>query len=100
MVGVTVGVGTDGVSASGNLDLKRQMDLAAGLFKDARMDPTAVGAERAGGVRPGLHIDHLFHRVLARRQDDHDPDRQESREDQTSHVGTSLTRRYSDPTSR
>jgi len=45
--GVTVGVGTDGVSASGNLDLKRQMYLAAGLFKDARMDAAAVGAERA-----------------------------------------------------
>jgi cytosine/adenosine deaminase-related metal-dependent hydrolase len=45
--GMTVGVGTDGVSASGNLDLKRQMYLAAGLFKDARLDPTAVGAERA-----------------------------------------------------
>jgi 5-methylthioadenosine/S-adenosylhomocysteine deaminase len=45
--GVTVGVGTDGVSASGNLDLKRQMYLAAGLFKDSRMDPNAVGAARA-----------------------------------------------------
>ena len=45
--GVTVGLGTDGVSASGNLDLKRQMYLAAGLFKDARMDPEAVGAARA-----------------------------------------------------
>ena len=44
---VTVGLGTDGVSASGNLDLKRQMYLAAGLFKDCRMDPTAVGAQRA-----------------------------------------------------
>ncbi len=45
--GVTVGLGTDGVSASGNLDLKRQMYLAAGLFKDARMDPEAIGAARA-----------------------------------------------------
>ena len=45
--GVTVGLGTDGVSASGNLDLKRQMYLVAGLFKDARMDPEAVGAGRA-----------------------------------------------------
>ena len=44
---VTVGLGTDGVSASGNLDLKRQMYLAAGLFKDCRLDPTAVGAQRA-----------------------------------------------------
>jgi 5-methylthioadenosine/S-adenosylhomocysteine deaminase len=46
-LGVTVGLGTDGVSASGNLDLKRQMYLAAGLFKDARMDPTMIGAARA-----------------------------------------------------
>ena len=46
-VDVTVGLGTDGVSASGNLDLKRQMYLAAGLFKDCRGDPNAVGAERA-----------------------------------------------------
>ena len=45
--GVTVGLGTDGVSASGNLDLMRQMYLAAGLFKDARLDPTAVGARSA-----------------------------------------------------
>jgi cytosine/adenosine deaminase-related metal-dependent hydrolase len=45
--GLTVGLGTDGVSASGTLDLKRQMFLAAGLFKDARMDPTMVGAARA-----------------------------------------------------
>jgi cytosine/adenosine deaminase-related metal-dependent hydrolase len=45
--GVTVGLGTDGVSASGNLDLKRQMYLAAGLFKDARMDATVLGAAQA-----------------------------------------------------
>jgi cytosine/adenosine deaminase-related metal-dependent hydrolase len=44
---VAVGLGTDGVSASGNLDLKRQMYLAAGLFKDCRRDATAVGADRA-----------------------------------------------------
>jgi 5-methylthioadenosine/S-adenosylhomocysteine deaminase len=60
--GVTVGLGTDGVSASGNLDLKRQMYLVAGLFKDARMDPEAVGAARAlrmatidGARALGLH---------------------------------------------
>lgn len=45
--GVTVGVGTDGVSASGNLNLMRQMYMVAGLFKDARMDPELVGARRA-----------------------------------------------------
>ena len=37
--GITVGLGTDGVSASGNLNLMRQMYVVAGLFKDARMDP-------------------------------------------------------------
>ena len=45
--GVTVGLGTDGVSASGNLNMMRQLHLAAGLFKDARMDATLVGARRA-----------------------------------------------------
>lgn len=45
--GVTVGLGTDGVSASGNLNLMRQMYVVAGLFKDARRDPRYVGAEQA-----------------------------------------------------
>ena len=45
--GVTVSLGTDGVSAAGNLNLYRQMHLVAGLFKDARLDPTLVGAEKA-----------------------------------------------------
>lgn len=45
--GVTVGLGTDGVSASGNLNLMRQLYLVAGLFKDARMNPDLVGARRA-----------------------------------------------------
>ena len=45
--GVTVGLGTDGVSAAGNLNLHRQIHLAAGLFKDARMDASLVGARRA-----------------------------------------------------
>ncbi|HEV8564113.1 MAG TPA: amidohydrolase [Actinomycetota bacterium] len=45
--GVVVGLGTDGVSASGNLSLMRQLYLAAGLYKDARMDPSLVGASRA-----------------------------------------------------
>jgi cytosine/adenosine deaminase-related metal-dependent hydrolase len=45
--GVTVGLGTDGVSASGNLSMMRQSHLAAGLFKDARRDATLVGAHRA-----------------------------------------------------
>ncbi len=45
--GITMGLGCDGVSAAGSLDLLRQVHLVAGLFKDARMDPAAVPAERA-----------------------------------------------------
>jgi len=45
--GVTVGVGTDGVSAAGNMNLMRQMYLAAGLFKDARLDAGQIGARDA-----------------------------------------------------
>jgi cytosine/adenosine deaminase-related metal-dependent hydrolase len=45
--GVHVGLGTDGVSAAGNLNLHRQVHLAAGLFKDARMDPAQVGGRAA-----------------------------------------------------
>ncbi|WP_196810978.1 amidohydrolase family protein [Arthrobacter sp. 35W] len=45
--GVTVGLGTDGVSAAGNLNLHRQIHIVAGLFKDARRDPTLVGARQA-----------------------------------------------------
>ena len=45
--GVTVGVGTDGVSAAGNMNLMRQMYLVAGLFKDARLDATQIGAREA-----------------------------------------------------
>jgi 5-methylthioadenosine/S-adenosylhomocysteine deaminase len=45
--GVKVGLGTDGVSAAGNLNLHRQVHLVAGLFKDARMDPSMVGARVA-----------------------------------------------------
>jgi cytosine/adenosine deaminase-related metal-dependent hydrolase len=45
--GVTVSLGTDGVSAAGNLSLMRQMYVVAGLFKDARNDAALVGARRA-----------------------------------------------------
>lgn len=45
--GATVGLGTDGVSAAGNLNLHRQVHLVAGLFKDARIDPHQVGARQA-----------------------------------------------------
>jgi cytosine/adenosine deaminase-related metal-dependent hydrolase len=45
--GVNVSLGTDGVSAAGNLNLMRQMYAVAGLFKDARQDPALVGATKA-----------------------------------------------------
>ena len=45
--GMRVGIGTDGVSAGGNLSLMRQMYLVAAMFKDARMDSTLLGAEKA-----------------------------------------------------
>lgn len=45
--GMRVGIGTDGVSAGGTLSVMRQMYLVAGLFKDARMDPTLLGAAKA-----------------------------------------------------
>jgi cytosine/adenosine deaminase-related metal-dependent hydrolase len=45
--GVRIGIGTDGVSAGGNLSLMRQIYLVAGMFKDARMDSALVGATRA-----------------------------------------------------
>ena len=45
--GVWVTLGTDGVAAAGTLNLLRQVYLAAGLFKDARLDAGLVGAERA-----------------------------------------------------
>lgn len=45
--GVTVGLGTDGVSAAGNMNLMRQMLLVAGMFKDARMKPDIFTARQA-----------------------------------------------------
>jgi 5-methylthioadenosine/S-adenosylhomocysteine deaminase len=45
--GVTVSIGADGVSSSGSFDQLRLAGLVAGLFKDARMDPTLVPAEQA-----------------------------------------------------
>lgn len=45
--GITIGLGCDGTSAAGSLDLLRQVYLVAGLFKDARMDPTLVPAQKA-----------------------------------------------------
>lgn len=37
--GVSVGLGTDGVAAAGNMNLMRQMLIVAGMFKDARLKP-------------------------------------------------------------
>jgi cytosine/adenosine deaminase-related metal-dependent hydrolase len=45
--GVTVALGADGVCSCGTFDITRQMFLAAGLFKDARMDPAMIPAEQA-----------------------------------------------------
>ncbi len=45
--GVTVGLGTDGVSAAGNMNLMRQMLIVAGMFKDARMQPDVFTARQA-----------------------------------------------------
>jgi cytosine/adenosine deaminase-related metal-dependent hydrolase len=45
--GVTVSLGADGVSSSGSFDHARLMSLVAGLFKDARMDPSLIPAETA-----------------------------------------------------
>ncbi|MGE0502353.1 MAG: amidohydrolase family protein [Rhizobiaceae bacterium] len=45
--GVKVGLGTDGVSAGGNMNLMRQIPLVAGMFKDARMNPEAFTARQA-----------------------------------------------------
>jgi len=45
--GVTVSLGADGVSSSGSFDHTRLASLAAGLFKDARMDPRLIPAEMA-----------------------------------------------------
>lgn len=45
--GIAMGLGTDGVSAGGNLNLMRQVYLCAGMFKDCRMDSTLVGARKA-----------------------------------------------------
>jgi len=45
--GVTVCLGTDGVSAAGNMNLMRQIFLVGGLFKDARMKPDVFTARMA-----------------------------------------------------
>jgi cytosine/adenosine deaminase-related metal-dependent hydrolase len=43
--GIAVGLGTDGVNSSDNQDLFKAMQIAAGLFKDARQAPELMPAE-------------------------------------------------------
>lgn len=45
--GVSVGLGTDGVAAAGNMNLMRQMLVVAGMFKDARLKPDIFLARQA-----------------------------------------------------
>lgn len=77
--GVNVAIGTDGNNASNYSDLYRATYLAAGLFKDARRDPTMVPAELAyematlhgaralclddviGSLEPGKRADLVLH---------------------------------------
>lgn len=46
-MGVTVSLGSDSICACGSSDMFRQIYLAAGLFKDARMDPQLIPAGQA-----------------------------------------------------
>ncbi len=46
-MGITVSLGSDSICACGSSDMFRQVYLAAGLFKDARMNPYLVPAEQA-----------------------------------------------------
>jgi cytosine/adenosine deaminase-related metal-dependent hydrolase len=73
--GVTVSLGADGVSSSGTFDHARLAGLVAGLFKDARMDPTLVPAETAlematlNGARAVLWDDALGSIEVGKRAD-------------------------------
>ena len=42
--GVKVGLGTDGCASNNNLDMLREMDMAAKIHKVHRLDPTAMAA--------------------------------------------------------
>ena len=77
--GVNVCIGTDGNNASNYSDLMRATYLVAGLFKDARRDPTMIPAEMAfematlggaralqaqdeiGSIEPGKKADLVLH---------------------------------------
>jgi 5-methylthioadenosine/S-adenosylhomocysteine deaminase len=43
--GITVGLGTDGCASNNNLDIIKEMSLAAKLHKVARLDPTVMDAQ-------------------------------------------------------
>jgi cytosine/adenosine deaminase-related metal-dependent hydrolase len=83
--GVNVTIGTDGNNASNYSDLMRATYLVAGLFKDARRDPTMFPAEQAyematlGGARAIL-ADHEIGSIEPGKKADlvlHDRDRPE-----------------------
>jgi 5-methylthioadenosine/S-adenosylhomocysteine deaminase len=77
--GVNVAIGTDGNNGSNYSDMMRATYLVAGLFKDARRDPTIFPAEEAyamatlngaramglsdtiGSLEPGKKADFVFH---------------------------------------
>ncbi|MEX0665125.1 MAG: amidohydrolase [Acidimicrobiia bacterium] len=83
--GVNLCIGTDGNNASNYSDLMRATYLVAGLFKDARRDPTVFPAEQAfematiGGARGILAQDELGSIEVGKKADLvlHDRDRPE-----------------------
>lgn len=83
--GVNLCVGTDGNNASNYSDLMRATYLVAGLFKDARRDPTIFPAEQAfematiGGARGILAEDEIGSIEVGKKADLvlHDRDRPE-----------------------
>src|SRR3546814_750781 len=83
--GVNVTIGIDGNNASNYGDLMRATYLVAGLFKDARRDPTMFPAEQAfematlGGARALLASDEIGSIEVGKRADLvlHDRDRPE-----------------------
>jgi 5-methylthioadenosine/S-adenosylhomocysteine deaminase len=73
--GVNLVIGTDGNNASNYSDLMRATYLVAGLFKDARRDPTMFPAEKAyematlGGARALLCEDQIGSIEVGKRAD-------------------------------